>query len=126
MVSEKHKEYMKAYYQANKEEQKASSRAYYQTNKEKLQEVKKVYRQTPNGKKSTIICKWKHSDLLHEDYNQLYESYLQSTHCAVCKSEYKDSFDRCMDHDHETGLFRQFLCRACNIRDSWKSVSSAP
>jgi hypothetical protein len=25
-----------------------------------------------------------------------------------------------MDHNHETGLFRHFLCRSCNNLDSWK------
>jgi len=101
-------------------DRKAYMRAYQEANREEFAERKKAYRQTPKGKKSTIILLWKQRGLIHDDYDALYDSYLQRTQCDVCKFEYKDSYDRCMDHDHETHLFRQFLCRSCNTMDSWK------
>jgi hypothetical protein len=95
--------------------QKAYQKAYREANREKFAEYHKAYFQSLAGKKSS----WKQRGLLHDDYDTLYEAYLQTTNCDVCKVTFKDTFDRCMDHDHSTGLFRQFLCRPCNNRDSW-------
>lgn len=75
---------------------------------------------TPKGKKIERINKWKHLGLVHDDYDSLYEVYLNTTACQVCGHEFETSRDRCMDHDHETGQFRQILCRSCNTRDHWK------
>lgn len=80
-----------------------------------------MYRATPAGKKLITISGWKHRGLVHNDFDSLYETYLQATQCSACKNEFKDSYDRCMDHDHDTGLFRQFLCRPCNNFDRWKN-----
>lgn len=101
------------------EARKAYDKARYEANKTEVVERAKMYCKTPAGKKSSAIRNWKHSGLINDDYSALYGSYLQAPHCNACKSEFKDSFDRCMDHDHDTGLFRQFLCRACNTRDAW-------
>ncbi len=88
---------------------------------EERKEYNRMYDQTPAGKKTHIIYNWKRRGLIHPDYDELYTRYLSATNCEVCRKELNDSFDRCMDHDHETGLFRQFLCRNCNIMDSWKN-----
>ena len=124
MTTEEKADYKKAWYQANKAKIITKSKVYREAHKFELCTKRKVYRETPAGKKSNIINEWKYTGLIHDDYHELYESYLQSTHCDVCKSEYKDTFDRCMDHDHETGLYRQFLCRHCNSRDHWKEIIS--
>jgi len=89
-------------------------------NKEKIKEYDKKYKKSPQGKKSNIILEWKRRGLVHEDYDALYETYLQTNECNVCKKVFKTSFERCMDHDHTTGLFRQILCRNCNNMDNWK------
>ena len=65
------------------------------------------------------IWKWKQSGLIYDDYDALYETYMNTTHCQHCDTEFKDSYDRCMDHDHDTGLFRKIVCRGCNINDSY-------
>ena len=138
MTPEERKAYMRAWHQANKEEQKAYIKVYSEAHKDEKKaydaiycetnkEDKKLYRQTPNAKKLNTIRKWKQSGLIHEDYNQLYELYINTTKCDVCKVDFKDSSDRCMDHDHETNLFRQFLCQSCNRNDAWKKlVPSTP
>jgi hypothetical protein len=104
------------------EERRAYNRAYYQANKVRILERMNTYNQTQDGKKALTLRNWKLYGLIDSDgdnYEKLYQSYLQSTHCDVCKIEYKDSYDRCMDHSKETNLFRQFLCRDCNIQDRW-------
>jgi len=51
----------------------------------------------------------------------LYNNYLSETHCDFCRIEFGKKGDgtgtfKCCDHDHETGLFRNFLCNLCNIK----------
>ena len=92
---------------------------------EKRKAYNKMYYQTPNSKKLHAISHWKQYGLIHEDYSALYEAYLQATHCDVCKTVFKPSNDRCMDHDHDTGLFRQFLCKSCNGFDNWKRFNKS-
>ena len=106
--------YYKEYYEKNKEK-------YKERNKEKKNEETKKYRQTPNGKKKRKIYRWKSNGLVSTDYNLLYENYLKSINCEECGVEYGKYGDgtgtyKCMDHNHETGLFRNYLCNTCNIR----------
>ena len=69
--------------------------------------------------KSDTIFKWKSRGLIYNDYDELYEIYIKTTNCWYCQKEFKNSSDRCMDHDHSTGLFRKIVCRACNNCDSY-------
>jgi hypothetical protein len=116
------KNYNKKYREKNKEQLSEKQKKHRQENKEEKAEYNKKYYQTPAGKKASIIAGWKKMGLIHSDYDELYDKiYLPATHCQVCKKEFKDSFDKCMDHDHLTGLFRQVLCRDCNTNDNWKN-----
>lgn len=69
--------------------------------------------------RSQTIYNWKKYGLIHDDYNALYETYINTTHCNHCKKMFKNSRDRCMDHDHETGMFRSIVCNACNLNDAY-------
>jgi hypothetical protein len=109
----------KAYREANKEKIREQNKAWYKKNKAKEDERIKFWSQSPAGKKSHTIASWKYQGIIHDDYDALYDSYLEATHCNACKSEFKNSFDRNADHNHDTGLFRQFLCRDCNRNDRW-------
>ena len=109
----------KAHYEANREELLAKQKAYHQSpeGKEKIKE----WRETPEGKKSQRIRKWKSYGLICDDYSALYEKYVNTTNCENCDIEltidrYNTSTTRCMDHSHETGLFRNVLCQSCNIK----------
>ena len=111
-------------YKNNEEERKAYQKAYRAKNKEKAanyqKNYQKSYNKTPAGIKTNKLKVWKHLGI-KDDLSNIYDNiYILSIHCDVCKVEYKSSFDKCLDHDHDTGLFRQMLCRACNNNDSWK------
>ena len=129
---EKKKAYMKEYRLRNKDKIKEQKREYYERNKDKFKEYDKTYqeknrekikeyRQTENGKKLRTIGSWKYYGLIHDDYDALYDKYINTDKCEVCNKVFENSFDRCLDHDHDTYEFRQILCRNCNTHDSWKN-----
>ena len=108
-----------------KERKKERERKYYENNKEKFKEKKaqqtKEYCKTPKGKERHTIASWKYAGVIHDNFEELYNKYLDTTECDVCKYVFDESNWRCMDHDHDTGLFRQFLCYKCNVHDTWKN-----
>ena len=106
----------KEYYERNKEKCKAKVKEYRENNKEYIKE----YRQSPNGIKSRIISHWKQSGLICEDYDSLYCHYLNATECENCGVDFGKIGDgygthKCMDHNHKTSEFRNFLCCRCNL-----------
>ena len=104
-------------YKADPEKGRVRSKRYREKHPEKMKE----YRQTLNGKKSDAISRWKQRGVVSSDYNLLYDNYLKSTNCEECGVEYGQMGDgtstyRCLDHCHETGLFRNFICLGCNTK----------
>ena len=121
---DKIKEQKKEYQKENKEKIAEYQKEYRKENKDKIKEQKKEYnkeyKKTSQCIKSNTISQWKKRGLVHPDLDALYETYLQTESCNVCKKVFQDTFERCLDHDHTTGLFRQILCRGCNTKDNWK------
>jgi len=123
---EQRKEYDKEYREENKEKIKERKKEYYKENKERIQEQKKEYLKTDQSKKSHRISTWKQLGLISEDYDKLYELYINTNECDNCGIELVEgrygSNKRCMDHNHRTGLFRNILCHNCNsIRPDYES-----
>jgi hypothetical protein len=118
------KEYKKEYYKKNKEKFKENNKEYREKNKEKIKEWNKEYfkeyYKTDVHKKCYTINTWKRRGVIHNNFDELYKTYINTTNCDVCFKEFKNSYDRTLDHDHETGEFRMILCRACNTLDSFK------
>ena len=85
-----------------------------ENNKEHIRNLKKEYNQSEKGVKTRIISHWKSRGVIDEDLSAVYDYYIEQTHCIICSKQYKDSFDRCLDHDHETGEIRYICCRYCN------------
>jgi len=117
---ERKREYEKIYRQQNKEQLAEREKKWRQENKEHVHEIRTKYRKSPNGKKFITMGHWREIGV--KDVNdEMYNRYITTTHCDVCNKEFKNSKDRCLDHDHETGEFRQILCNRCNTHDFWKT-----
>ena len=69
--------------------------------------------------KRTMIFNWKKRGLIYDDYDALYEVYINTMECQHCESEFTKNNKRCLDHDHTTGLFRKIICNQCNACDSY-------
>jgi len=105
------KEYQKEYREKNKEKIKE----YKERNRE---EILKKNKTDPRYIKSMRISNWKARGVIG-DLDKLYEYYLSIPNCEACDVIFEDTFYRCLDHDHETGLFRKVVCRSCNNMDSY-------
>ncbi len=111
----------KKYRENNKDKIIETNKKYYENNKEEIAKKMKEYNKTPAGKKSMLISNWKHRGLICEDYDSLYGHYINATGCDECSVTFGEPGDgsgtfKCMDHCHETGVFRNFLCCGCNNR----------
>ena len=129
---EKIKEYQKEYRRKNREKllahdreyrvnNKEKKKEYNEKNKERIKEYNKVYNQSAVRKKSLRIYKWKFRGVIHDDFNELYEKYINTEFCELCNVELtvdktKTKTTRCLDHDHTTGEFRNVICHSCNVK----------
>ena len=77
-------------------------------------EQQKLYNQSPAGIKTNKVSSWKSQGIIDEDLEGVYDYLLDETHCMICFKPYKDSRDRCLDHDHDTGEIRYICCNTCN------------
>ena len=118
---EKIKEYRRLYKEKNKEKIKESNRLYRENNKEKVKESERVYSQTEKGIKTHRIKNWKKRGVISEDFDELYNQYLRTSYCDICKVEL--TYDKqntcttkCLDHCHVTGEVRNILCQSCNTK----------
>ena len=121
---EHYKEYNKEWYKNNKEHRKE----YIKNNKEYIKEYKKEYRQTDAGKKTQRIGIWKDRGLICDNYEELYDKYINTLECENCGIELVSGMygnnKRCMDHSHKTGKFRNILCHSCNIQRGFDDRST--
>ena len=112
-------EQKKVYRENNKEQIKEYKKEWYENNKQKICEQKKVYNETEDGKKLNRINNWKQRGVISEDFDALYEYYLKIINCENCDVELVEgnvaANRRVLDHSHTTGLFRNVLCNSCNI-----------
>jgi len=86
-------------------------------------EYNKAYAKTYRGKMCRKIAIWRHKGLKAINYEIIFERYFYSNTCENCNCEYSIKNFKCMDHNHQNGLFRNILCNACNsnLQDNNKS-----
>ena len=104
-----------------KERRRESKQKYCRENKEKVAQRKKAYDQTEQGKKSSRIDKWKRRGVICENFDDLYDYFINCKNCENCDIELtvdkqSTATTRCLDHCHETGEFRNVLCHSCNVK----------
>jgi len=51
-----------------------------------------------------------------EEFESIYQKYIYATNCELCHNKFKSRRDRHMEHNHETGEFRNIVCNSCNQR----------
>ena len=74
--------------------------------------------------KSHTKSGWKTRGLITDEFEEIYKQYIYSTNCDLCGTEYKSRRDRCMEHSHDTGEFRNICCQICNARKSDVKIRS--
>jgi len=119
---EKNKE---KYKEKNKEQRKEYMKEYWEKNKEHIKEKRKEYNKNymclPKPIKHYRIKNWKKRGVICDDYDALYNQYINTPNCENCNVEltvdrYNTPTTRCLDHNHDTGEFRNVVCHSCNVR----------
>jgi len=118
---EKKKEWSKLYKEKNKEKIKEREREYREKNKDEIKEKAKKYYHTDQGMKVHRIATWKRRGVVSENFDELYDYYINCENCEDCNVEltvdrYSTATTRCLDHQHTTGLFRNVVCHSCNVK----------
>ena len=72
----------------------------------------------PNRIKSGRINNWKRRGV-KGNYEELYNIYMNADNCYCCNYIFINDKNKCLDHNHETGEFRNILCRSCNNWDNF-------
>ena len=103
------KEYQQRQYQKNKDVVLARSAARYTLNKGKILEKQKR-RRGIDPERELARQAFKKKEVLRQMEEKAGRP--SPSGCEVCHQEY-GRLD--FDHDHETGMFRGWLCRRCNL-----------
>ena len=71
--------------------------------------------------KSSKKYEWKRRGIIFVGlFEEIYDRYIHCSHCDKCKKKFKNSLDRCLDHNHlitDDFNVRNVLCRSCNNKN---------
>ena len=114
---EKLREYQKEWRLKNKEKVKEQQKQYRLQNTDKLNEYRREHFKTESGRKTQRIQTWKKRNVICDDWNTMYENFMNCKNCELCNIEFtidNKKFDKVLDHDHISGKIRNIICRTCN------------
>lgn len=122
MKKAERKEYNKEYYKKHKKRLLEYKKKRYKDNSDKLIEYQVSYRkdylQRPNTKKIRKEATWKRQGIVPKDNNwdSVWDILKEQNNCCAICGKNENEFNRSLslDHDHETGEPREFLCNNCN------------
>lgn len=109
----------------------ARMRSYYNNSENEIKKQKEYvntkYKFTKEYYKTHSISNWKQSGLIETEqytYDELFEAYYYQGYCESCGKEFKTTRDKCMDHSHKTGIFRDVVCSKCNALRRYEDANS--
>ena len=65
---------------------------------------------------------WKIQGLITDKFDEIYNNYINAKYCELCNKQFKNTRDRQMEHNHETGEFRNIVCNRCNTLKADKKI----
>ncbi len=101
---------------------KCYMKEYNKAYKERIKEDVKKYRK--ENRKYYNIYNWKNKGLIdshNDNYEKIYQRYIDTTNCDLCNivlttDIQNTSTTKSMEHNHQTGLFRNIVCHKCNMK----------
>jgi len=112
------RDYARDYYSKNKEQYAAK----YEENKEEKAEKSRAYHASAQGKKKHQISYWKRRGLIHDDFDSLYDEYINKRECDKCGEEFGQRGDGtgtyiCIAQKFGTKEVESVCCYKCMNRD---------
>jgi hypothetical protein len=74
--------------------------------------------------KTMTKTSWKNIGLNMDNFDEIYNKYIYATQCELCNMKFPTTRDRCMEHDHANGEFRNIVCNRCNLLKSDVKIQS--
>lgn len=108
---EERRAYFRAYYQANKERYAGYHKKNYAKNKQKVCDRSQAWALANPIRRSATVRRW----LYGTDGKELFTQ--QDGLCGICRVDLRalSTARRHLDHCHETGNVRGWLCSTCNF-----------
>ena len=75
------------------------------------------------SKKLTAYHHWKKRGLNMDNFDNIYDRYVNTECCDICKCSFENT-TKCMEHNHKTGEFRGVVCNMCNLNMFDAKISS--
>ena len=58
----------------------------------------------------------------NDEFELIWLEYEKAINCDLCKTKFKNSYDKQLEHNHNTGEVRNIVCRSCNQRKADRKV----